>query len=48
MRESFEVEPLIAVVAAMADKDVDGVLAVLSDAVSYLVVTSMPDLPRAL
>lgn len=48
VRESFEVEPLIAVVAAMADKDVDGVLAVLSDAVSYLVVTSMPDLPRAL
>ena len=48
VRESFEVEPLIAVVAAMADKDVDGVLAVLSDTVSYLVVTSMPDLPRAL
>jgi len=48
VRESFEVEPLIAVVAAMADKDVDGVLAVLSDTVSHLVVTSMPDLSRAL
>ncbi|MDU5545849.1 MAG: folylpolyglutamate synthase/dihydrofolate synthase family protein [Cutibacterium avidum] len=48
MRESFETEPLIAVVAAMADKDIDGVLSVLSDSVSHVIVTSMPDLPRAL
>ncbi len=46
--EAFELDPLIAVVAAMRDKDVDGVLREMSDRVSRVVLTTMPELPRAL
>lgn len=46
--EAFQIEPLVAVVAAMADKDVAGVLSVMARTVSHVVVTTLPDLPRAL
>lgn len=48
LRESFDFNPLIAVVAAMRDKDVDGVLAEMADDVTRVVVTTMPELKRAL
>lgn len=47
LTESFEFNPLIAVVAAMRDKDIDGVFAEMAPAVSQVVLTTMPELPRA-
>lgn len=46
--EAFDLNPLVAVVAAMRDKDVDGVLSEMSEAVGRVVLTTMPELPRAL
>ena len=48
MTEAFDFTPLIAVVAMMADKDVRGVLEVLSEAVTTVVATGIADTPRAL
>lgn len=48
LRESFDMHPLIAVVAAMRDKDIAGVLSEMAEDVDQVVVTTMPELPRAL
>ncbi|AXE39158.1 Dihydrofolate synthase/folylpolyglutamate synthase [Acidipropionibacterium virtanenii] len=48
LRESFDLHPLIAVVAAMRDKDIDGVLSEMAEDVDHVVVTTMPELSRAL
>ncbi len=46
--EAFDFNPLIGVVAMMADKDVDGMLAILGDAMSTIVCTSIASTDRAL
>ncbi|MEN0072046.1 MAG: folylpolyglutamate synthase/dihydrofolate synthase family protein [Propionicimonas sp.] len=48
MTEAFDFNPLIGVVAMMADKDVTGVLEVFAEAMSSVVVTGMTGIPRAL
>ncbi|ALN16286.1 bifunctional folylpolyglutamate synthase/dihydrofolate synthase [Acidipropionibacterium acidipropionici] len=48
LRESFDLHPLIAVVAAMRDKDIDGVMSEMAEDVDRVVLTTMPELPRAL
>lgn len=48
LRESFSFRPLIAVVAMMADKQVDQVLELLEEAVDIIVVTKIADSPRAM
>ncbi len=48
MTEAFDFTPLIAVVAMMADKDVRGVLEVLSEAATTVVATGMAGVPRAM
>jgi len=47
-QEAFGFEPLVAVLAMMADKDAQGVLELLEPAVNTLVVTQVSDNPRAL
>lgn len=47
VQEAFGFAPLIGVTAAMADKDVDGILAIFADAMTDLVVTTL-DTPRAM
>ncbi len=48
LREAFTAQPLIGVVAMMRDKAVDEVLDLLADELDTIVVTSMPDISRAL
>ncbi len=48
LTESFAFSPLIVVLAMMADKDVAGVLQVLSDEATVVVCTSIPGSARAL
>ena len=47
-REAMGQAPVIGVCAMMADKAVDEVLGLLADEIDELVVTTIPDLPRAL
>ncbi|WP_130865108.1 bifunctional folylpolyglutamate synthase/dihydrofolate synthase [Acidipropionibacterium timonense] len=47
LTEAFDLHPLIGVVAAMKDKDVDGVLSRMAQDVDEVVVTTLPG-PRAL
>jgi dihydrofolate synthase/folylpolyglutamate synthase len=47
LTESFELNPLVAVVASMRDKDTDGVFAEMAGSVGQVVLTTMPELPRA-
>lgn len=46
--EAFDFDPLIGVVAMMGDKDVDGVLAILEEAVSVVVCTQVASTTRGL
>ena len=48
LREALTAQPLIGVVAMMADKAVDEVLELLADQLAAIVVTSLPDIPRSL
>jgi dihydrofolate synthase/folylpolyglutamate synthase len=48
MREAFDFDPLIGVIAMMADKDVDGVLAQFAGQMSQVVCTAVPGTDRAL
>jgi dihydrofolate synthase / folylpolyglutamate synthase len=48
VNEAFAFEPLIGVVAMMADKDVNGVLTVFAEAMGPVICTSITGTPRAL
>lgn len=48
MRESFTAQPLIGVVAMMADKAVGEVMEILAEQLDTIVVTTLSDNPRAL
>jgi dihydrofolate synthase/folylpolyglutamate synthase len=46
--EAFDFTPLVGVVAMMADKDVDGVLAIFAEAMTTVVCTTIGSTSRAL
>lgn len=48
MAEAFSPEPLVAVMAAMGDKDVDSVMAEMVETVDQVVVTTLDGVPRSL
>nr|WP_243863898.1 folylpolyglutamate synthase/dihydrofolate synthase family protein [Brooklawnia cerclae] len=48
LRDGFTAEPLIGVVAMMGDKAVSEVLELLADELDTIVVTGIPDMPRAM
>ena len=48
LAEAFDFHPLVAVVAMMGDKDVDGVLSIIGEAASTMVCTGIASTDRAL